>query len=583
MAGVVKHKHQIPNAYATGNPDDVDGLDWNEEHVLNPPSLGALLIGQPAVTDKAGWLETGNFGMVLTSQGPGAVPTWEPASGAFANPMTTLGDMIIGGAGGAPTRLPMGPANYVMVSLGPATPPGWQPMPPGTPGPTGPQGPPGPTGMDGIQGPQGAPGPQGPTGPQGNPGTPGFPNPMIGLGDIIVGGASGAPGRLAAGAAGQVLAIVAGVPAWATPPGGMSNPMTTSGDVIIAGGSGVPNRLGIGTASQVLTVVAGVPAWVTPVSFTNPMTALGDLIMGAAGGAASRLAIGAAGHVLTVVGGQPAWQVLPTTGMVNPMTTLGDIITGGVSGAPTRLGPGGASQVLTIVGGVPAWATPAAPGMANPMTTAADIIIGSGGGVPARLGIGAEASVLMVITGSPTWQATRIREIDIPMAAADFPDGSGTPSFNTPATLIRRISTAQLANAPKCTETLAQFDSAQTNQALCWAFTLPPDYVSGGTLIAKVGILTGTGSTTSSVRAGIAISDGTIDERAWQFNNSDSAVITLPGSYGRTVEASIILTMTGAAAGRACMVFWSLYGGTHVGLRVLERLRFQYVAKVVPT
>lgn len=43
--------------------------------------------------------------------------------------------------------------------------------------------------------------------------------------------------------------------------GGMTNPMTTAGDIIIGGASGTPTRLAVGTSAYVLTVVAGVPAW----------------------------------------------------------------------------------------------------------------------------------------------------------------------------------------------------------------------------------------------------------------------------------------------------------------------------------
>lgn len=48
----------------------------------------------------------------------------------------------------------------------------------------------------------------------------GFSNPMTTAGDIITGGASGAPQRLAAGSTGYVLTIVAGAPAWAAASGG---------------------------------------------------------------------------------------------------------------------------------------------------------------------------------------------------------------------------------------------------------------------------------------------------------------------------------------------------------------------------
>jgi hypothetical protein len=43
--------------------------------------------------------------------------------------------------------------------------------------------------------------------------------------------------------------------------GGMSNPMTTTGDVITGGSSGTPQRLAVGSTGQKLTVVSGAPAW----------------------------------------------------------------------------------------------------------------------------------------------------------------------------------------------------------------------------------------------------------------------------------------------------------------------------------
>lgn len=50
--------------------------------------------------------------------------------------------------------------------------------------------------------------------------------------------------------------------AWAAATSGMTNPMTTSGDVIYGGASGAPTRLAAGTNGYVLTMVAGIPAWV---------------------------------------------------------------------------------------------------------------------------------------------------------------------------------------------------------------------------------------------------------------------------------------------------------------------------------
>jgi hypothetical protein len=53
-----------------------------------------------------------------------------------------------------------------------------------------------------------------------------------------------------------------------TPPqgggGGFANPMTTPGDIIVGGALGAPTRLGVGAEGTVPTVVGGVPAWAAP-------------------------------------------------------------------------------------------------------------------------------------------------------------------------------------------------------------------------------------------------------------------------------------------------------------------------------
>lgn len=47
--------------------------------------------------------------------------------------------------------------------------------------------------------------------------------------------------------------------------GSMTNPMTTAGDIIYSSdGAGTPTRLGVASNGDVLTLVAGIPAWVTP-------------------------------------------------------------------------------------------------------------------------------------------------------------------------------------------------------------------------------------------------------------------------------------------------------------------------------
>lgn len=54
---------------------------------------------------------------------------------------------------------------------------------------------------------------------------------------------------------------------------GMDNPMTAAGDIIRGGDAGAPERLPVGTAGQVLTVVAGVPAWTALTQAVAPVVA----------------------------------------------------------------------------------------------------------------------------------------------------------------------------------------------------------------------------------------------------------------------------------------------------------------------
>jgi hypothetical protein len=338
---------------------DDAGLEIPLVSVFNNPmtGLGDLIRGGAGGDPTR--LAPGSNGQFLSLVG--GLPTWAPVPPSFSNPMTALGDVITGGASGVAGRLGIGSANQVLTVI--AGVPAWA--------------------------------------------APSMVNPMTTAADLIVGGASGTPTRLGVGANTQVLTVVAGALAWQAPvSGGMTNPMSALGDLITGGASGVANRLAIGSASQVLTVVGGVPTWQAPVSggMTNPMSSPGDLIIGAAAGSPIRLAASTNGFVLTLTAGSPAWAA--NAAMGNPMTAVGDLIRGGAAGAPTRLAVGANGTWLTLAAGVPAWASlPVDPGFANPMSTLGDVITGGAAGAPGRLGIGTTGQILTVAGGVPTWAA----------------------------------------------------------------------------------------------------------------------------------------------------------------------------------
>ena len=60
--------------------------------------------------------------------------------------------------------------------------------------------------------------------------------------------------------------------------GGLTNPMTTAGDIIYGGASGAPTRLAKGTDGQVLTLESGLPSWATAsgwgdaIDWANPVS-----------------------------------------------------------------------------------------------------------------------------------------------------------------------------------------------------------------------------------------------------------------------------------------------------------------------
>lgn len=87
------------------------------------------------------------------------------------------------------------------------------------------------------------------------------------------------------------------------------NPMTTAGDLIIGGAEGAPGRFGIGTANQILSTnsAADGPVWIDNLQFANPMSAAGDLIVGGTEGAATKLSAGSDGYLLKMSSGSPAW------------------------------------------------------------------------------------------------------------------------------------------------------------------------------------------------------------------------------------------------------------------------------------
>lgn len=85
---------------------------------------------------------------------------------------------------------------------------------------------------------------------------------------------------------------------------GLANPMTTAGDLIVGGASGAPTRLAVGAGGQVLGIVGGVPTWVSGGGFTggNLTSALNEARADDIASAATTDIGAAVGNYVTVTG-----------------------------------------------------------------------------------------------------------------------------------------------------------------------------------------------------------------------------------------------------------------------------------------
>ena len=140
----------------------------------------------------------------------------------------------------------------------------------------------------------------------------------------------------------------------------------------------------------------------------------------------------------------------------------------------------------------------------------------------------------------------------LPIPGGFAPDASGTG--NNPATPEVMISSAaQTTNSAKVTRVWLLFDPA-TDEHWEWAFTLPGDYASGGTLRLTFSTK---GTSTNAViwKAAAAIQvTGTTDSDAAVFDTVVTVSGTPSATQGVQTQVTVALTMTNAAANRPCVI-----------------------------
>jgi hypothetical protein len=254
----------------------------------------------------------------LTTKVTGALPLLNGGTGVSAatasaafdalSPMTTLGDLIIGGALGTGTRLGIGTTGQILSVV--AGSPAWvtDPNPSGT--------------VTSVA-----------------MSVPSFlsvsGSPITTSGTLAV-TLSGTALPIANGGTGATSASAAFI---------ALSPLTTAGDIIFEDSAPAPARLAIGTSGQVLTVVAGLPAWS---SVAAAAIATEDIITLSAGDITAQYvdlahpALGASASInsisLAVVGGPEQLKAVDYTvsltggaGGVTRITFAGDLATGGAA------------------------------------------------------------------------------------------------------------------------------------------------------------------------------------------------------------------------------------------------------------
>lgn len=195
--------------------------------------------------------------------------------------------------------------------------------------------------------------------------------------------------------------------------GFMANPMTTANDIIVGGSSGTPTRLAAGGEGSSLTVSGGNVTWqagtnwngayasgsngdLGGVTFGNTNSTL-QVHNGGTGTATLPLASGGYTKVLHFINQGTGTLTIQRQGTDN-------IFYHGANVTSFPLQVGQSASVGLINSKWTVWFDAYDPNnLSNPMTATGDMIIGGSSGVPARLAAGTNGFMLQMVSGSPAW------------------------------------------------------------------------------------------------------------------------------------------------------------------------------------
>jgi len=185
------------------------------------------------------------------------------------------------------------------------------------------------------------------------------------------------------------------------------SPMTTTGDLEYESATNVASRLPIGTTGQVLTVVAGLPAWSTlsgSGTVTNFVFTNGGGFTGTVTSPTTTPTLSLVGTLTGDITGSLTATVLSAT-TNSTLTTLSGLTTASslASVGTITTGTWNATTIAINHGGTGQTTAAAAFNALAPATALGGLIVGSGTNTYANLAIGTTGQVLTVVGGTAAW------------------------------------------------------------------------------------------------------------------------------------------------------------------------------------
>jgi hypothetical protein len=374
------------------------------------------------------------------------------------------------------------------------------------------------------------------------PFTPGMTNPMTATGDLILGGAAGAPSRLAIGSNGQVLTSNGTTASWQNLAGGgtLTGITTNAGSGLTGGGlSGTLTLKLIDGASNGQILKWNGSTWALAsddvggggVPTLNP----GNLLIG---DGTSNSQTGVSGD-LTM--SSPAnFQIAAnavTTSEIAPGTITDSDINASAGVAVTKLAPGTAGQVLQTVGTTPTWTTLATG--ATDLNGLSDAIVSSATGGQILVNDGAGQFQNRTLTGAVAVNTTGVTSL----ANSSVSGGTGGVITDLSITNADISATAAIAGtkiAPnfgaQAVSTTGSISAGSVN-VNGQTYTWPGSQAAGVLTNNGTGTLTwapaGGVGTVTSVATGTGLTGGPVTSSG-TISLANTAVTT--GTYGTTTS-----------------------------------------------